>query len=423
MNKRKMWVSALALVLVAVMLLGLVASAVITMVSAKTSTQIKNEISDLQDEQKLIEDKLNELANQRAENMNEMKDVVGEKNIIDQEIALLYEQIDVINLQISEYNTQIADKQDELDLAEDRLAFLNEKNKERIRAMEEDGSVSYWSVLFKANSFSDLLDRLNMIAEIAAADQRRLDEMSQVAERIADVKAELEQQKADLQQTKLELDASQAELEEKRAEADTLLAELNAKSEDINTMIGTAEEENTKLLEELATLRVELDDAKQREYEQWLASQPNRPSTDNTGSTGNTGGTGGGEWLVPCSYIRLTSPFGYRIHPIYGDWRFHSGVDLAGPLNTPIYATCSGVVKAATYNGSAGNYVSIDHMDGFSSTYMHMTRYVVGVGDWVAAGQLIGYMGSTGASTGSHLHFSVYKNGTAVNPASYVYLH
>lgn len=421
MNKRKTWVSAMALVLVAVMLLGLVASAVITMVSARSSAQIKNDIGDLEDEQQLIEDRLDELAAQRTENMNEMKDVVGQKNIIDQEIALLYDQVDVINQQISVYNTQIADKQEELELAEDRLAFLNEKNKERIRAMEEDGAVSYWSVLFKANSFSDLLDRLNMIAEIAAADQRRLDEMSQVAERIAKVKEELEQQKAGLQETKLELDASQAELEEKRAQADELLAELNIKGETFDAMIGIAEEENTKLLEELAKLEVELDEAEEREYQQWLAQQQaSKPSGGNGG--GNAGGGGSGEWRVPCSYIRLTSPFGYRIHPIYGDWRFHSGVDLAGPLNTPIYATCSGVVKAATYNGSAGNYVSIDHMDGFSSTYMHMTRYVVGVGDWVAAGDLIGYMGSTGASTGSHLHFSVYKNGTAVNPCDYVYL-
>lgn len=418
MNKRKTWVSIIALVLVAVMLLGLVASAVVTMVSARSSSQIENDIDDLEDEQQIIQDRLNELEAERAKNMNEMMDIVAEKNIIDQEIALLYAQVDNINEQIAVYNNQIADKQEELELAEDRLAFLNEKNKERIRTMEEDGAVSYWSVLFKANSFADLLDRLNMIAEIAAADQRRLDEMSKVAERIAKVKEELEAEKAGLQQMKLELDASQAVLEEKRAEADTLLAELNAEGETLDAMIGTAEEENTKLLEELAKLEVELDEAEEREYREWLASQPSKPSQPSGGGTAG----GSGEWRVPCSYTRLTSPFGYRIHPIYGDWRFHSGVDLAGPLNTPIYATCSGVVKAATYNGSAGNYVSIDHLDGFSSTYMHMTRYIVSVGDWVAAGQLIGYMGSTGASTGSHLHLSIYKNGTAVNPCDYIYL-
>ena len=97
-------------------------------------------------------------------------------------------------------------------------------------------------------------------------------------------------------------------------------------------------------------------------------------------------------------------------------------MDLAAPLNTPIYATRSGIISAKNYNSSAGNYITVDHRDGFKSSYLHLTRSVVSVGDWVAAGQLIGYMGSTGASTGSHLHFSIYKNGEAVNPCNYVYL-
>ncbi|MBE6924209.1 MAG: M23 family metallopeptidase [Ruminococcaceae bacterium] len=125
-------------------------------------------------------------------------------------------------------------------------------------------------------------------------------------------------------------------------------------------------------------------------------------------------------WRVPCDYVRLTSPFGYRWHPTTGEWSMHRGVDLAGPKGTPIYASRSGYVTVATYNSISGNYVTINHQDGYSSVYMHMTHDVVDVGDYVKAGQLIGYMGSTGRSTGPHLHFGISYKGTYVNPMDYI---
>ena len=126
---------------------------------------------------------------------------------------------------------------------------------------------------------------------------------------------------------------------------------------------------------------------------------------------------------MPCSYVKLTSPFGNRDAPTAGASTYHKGVDLAGPEGTPIYASRAGVVTTATYSKSAGNYVTINHGDGFSSIYMHMTKYTVKKGAAVSAGQLIGYMGSTGISTGSHLHFGITKDGTYVNPANYFNLH
>jgi murein DD-endopeptidase MepM/ murein hydrolase activator NlpD len=129
---------------------------------------------------------------------------------------------------------------------------------------------------------------------------------------------------------------------------------------------------------------------------------------------------GGISWKVPINYTAFTSPFGYRIHPIQGYKKFHYGVDLAAPTGTPIYATRSGTVDTATYGSSAGYYVQIDHGDGFKSIYMHMTHYVVSKGQQVSQGQVIGYCGSTGASTGPHLHFGITKNGNYVNPANYI---
>jgi len=131
----------------------------------------------------------------------------------------------------------------------------------------------------------------------------------------------------------------------------------------------------------------------------------------------------GEKWIVPCSYRQLTSPFGERESPTAGASSNHQGVDLAGPEGTPIYAARSGTVTIARYSNSAGYYVTINHGDGFSSVYMHMTNYTVSVGQKVSQGQLIGYMGSTGISTGPHLHFGIALNGAYVNPALYVPLY
>ena len=123
---------------------------------------------------------------------------------------------------------------------------------------------------------------------------------------------------------------------------------------------------------------------------------------------------------MPISYRAFTSPFGWRVHPIYGTERFHYAVDLAAPQGTPLYAARSGPVSAATYSGDSGYYVQINHGDGYRSIYMHMTHYVVGYGQYVSRGQVIGYCGSTGMSTGSHLHFGISLNGSYVNPAHYI---
>ena len=131
----------------------------------------------------------------------------------------------------------------------------------------------------------------------------------------------------------------------------------------------------------------------------------------------------GGDWIVPCSYVYVSSPYGYREHPVYGGTRFHHGIDLAAYQGTPIYASRGGTVTSATYDNASGYYVTVNHGDGFSSVYMHMTGYVVSVGQKVSQGQLIGHMGSTGISTGSHLHFGIALNGTYVNPALYVALY
>ena len=131
---------------------------------------------------------------------------------------------------------------------------------------------------------------------------------------------------------------------------------------------------------------------------------------------------GSSAWLVPCSYTMLTSPFGNRTAPLAGASTYHQGVDLGAPRGTPVYASRPGIVTVAGYSNSAGNYVQINHRDGFSSIYMHLDTYCVSSGQVVSGGQQIGTVGTTGISKGYHLHFGISYNGAYVNPCSYVNL-
>ncbi|MBQ3530272.1 MAG: peptidoglycan DD-metalloendopeptidase family protein [Oscillospiraceae bacterium] len=415
MKTRKFWVGLLAGLLAAVMIFGLIAGSLANYVSAeKSSAEIKQEINQMKEQLKNNKSEVAKLKSQVKANMNKMEDIVENKNLIDQQIFLLHEQVQNLSKQITAYTNMIADKQAELDEATKRHQALSDKYKERIRAMEEDGKLSYWSVLFKANSFSDFLDRLSMIEEIAAADQRRLQELNEAAKAVEEAKTELVNEKISLEASKEELESSSEELEKSREEADKLLKQLIATGEEYQRLLDEAEKKESETASQVDKLEYAYDAAKEREYQQWLASQPPVQS----GGSANT--VDGLTWLLPINYTRFSSPFGYRIHPIYGDWRFHYGVDLSAPEGTPIYASRGGRVTYATYDSSSGYYVSINHLDGFTTKYLHMTHYIVSPGQYVAPGQIIGYCGSTGASTGPHLHFSVYYNGTAVNPAKYI---
>ena len=423
MDKRKLFVSILAGIMAAVMLLGLVAGFIPTRAHAATSSELKAQLDKLKEDKKAIDAKVNELKGKISANNDDMKEMVDQKDLIDQEISLLYEQVENINDQISAYSLLIADKQEQLTAAEENFAELTEKNKARIQAMEEEGEVSYWSVLFQANSFSDLLDRFNMVQEIAASDKRRLKELDAAAKEVSAAKESLAQEKVGLEESKAELTVAQTDLEGKRQEADKLLAKLVEKGMEYENFMEESEDLQAQLAKDIAKKKDEYDKAK---YQEWLATsvppttKPKAPSSGGGGTTG-TNTAGGISWKTPISYTAFTSPFGYRIHPISGTKKFHYGVDLAAPTGRPIYATRAGTVSIASYQaGGAGNYVQINHGDGYRSIYMHMTRYIVKVGQHVSQGQVIGYCGSTGGSTGPHLHFGISYNGTYVNPANYI---
>lgn len=439
MKNRKRFVAILAGVMAGIMILSLLLSILPTRAWAMSSSEIRKQINALQENRKDIKSQISDLKEQYQATSDEISDMVARKNIIDQEIGLLHTDIININEQLSAYSVLIADQQEELDRAQERFNQLNSDCKTRIQAMEEEGTISYWSVLFKANSFSDLLDRLNMVEEIASSDTRRLQELSDAANAVEAAQNELAQEKSELEQTRVELNATQAELDAKRAEADELILQLIAKSDELKLQEDHLMEEDQALLDAIALKEQEYNEAKEAEWIAYMATYvppttqaPSIPISDpdgNNSASGGGSGSGnnnvnvGSSWMVPCSYKKLTSPFGFRDTGIAGASTYHQGVDLSANAGTPIVASRGGTVTTATYSNSAGYYVTINHGDGFSSIYMHMSNYIVSAGQTVNQGQTIGYVGKTGIASGNHLHFGILKNGSYVNPCNYVSLY
>lgn len=376
--------------------------------ASEKTDKIEDELGSLKSENADIQAEIDAVRQQYTAASNQIQDLVNRKNAVDQEIALLHSQILNINQQVIAYGQLIADDQDDMDEESQRLDELNEKHKARIRAMEEGGTVSYWEVLFQASSFTDFLDRMAMIEEIAQSDQRRLEEIQQAADDLSSTQAKMQQELRSLAEAQQTLADSESLLAEKRTESDGLLRSLAAQKEEFELLLDDSEAKQDALMKEIAQKEKELANAQYEEKLAKLALQGQNPPSNAT-------------WITPVSGYTITSAFGMRIHPVYKYALMHNGIDMACPQGTPIYATRAGTVTTASYQaGGAGYYVSINHGDGFSSIYMHMTNYVVSSGQSVAAGQLIGYVGSTGVSTGPHLHFGVSYAGTYVNPMAYI---
>lgn len=269
MKHRRTLISVIAIILAVMMIAPLLLGAFSMTASAVTSDQLKKELDALKEEAAEIEAKADDLQSQIDQNTSKTQTTVEQKATIDQQMEITRLEMENTNSQIQQYNLLIAEKQKELEAAEDAEAQMNEQFKERIRAMEENGTVSYWSVLFNASSFSDLLDRIDMINEIAESDQDMLEEMAAATEAVAQARADLETEKADLETVKQTLADQQEKLDQQRAEADELLIQLAAESEDLELLYAQYQAEGGELDERIAD--------KLEQYEQILAEEPGGP--------------------------------------------------------------------------------------------------------------------------------------------------
>ena len=387
-------------------------------VSAASSQEIQQTLDGLRQQAQEIAEQGAALEQEIGQNQSETKSTIERKSEIDRQIHQTEAEIQNTDAQIQQYSLLIAQKQSQVEDAQAEMSAMQETYKARIRAMEEAGTVSYWAVLFQANSFADLLSRIDTIHEVAEADQRMLEKLKDQAAVLEAARGELETALTEQQALRDGLTEQQAQLAAQRQEADGLLLELAAEGEALSEeFLANAQQE--------AALRQEILDA-QAAYEAALSAeeaarlaQQNQNNVAGGSGAAVTPGTSGFVAPVDGPHV-ITSSFSVREHPLFGYTKMHPAIDLAKNQGSPIYAIAAGTVTTAVYGEANGYYVSLAHGSGYTSIYCHMTKYIVSVGDSVTQGQVIGYVGSTGWSTGPHLHFELHQNGTALNPAEYL---
>ncbi len=415
MNKKL--VRILAVLLAAVMSVGLVSSA-LPLAFAASSDEIQEEIDELEAQAVDIEKEIDALQEEIDANDFEMQGIIEQKDALDRQMNLTLEEIQNTEETIEHYESLIESRRLELREAKEKEREQLDHYILRIREMEENGNSSYLSILFQASSFSDLLDRLDWIEEISAADNRMMETLSETSSDIQKSENQLYEYQAKLEEQNSKLLESKARLEEESAEAQLVIDQLANASEEMRLVQEEYDRMEDDLFAMIAKKQDEYDEAKRKEEE----AKRKEAEQQNPGSSSSSYYY----YSDSLSFIRpveggwISSPYGWRVHPIYGTERFHAGEDIAVNQGTPIHASASGYVTLASYDSSCGNWVMISHANGYASAYLHMLQYIVSEGQYVEQGQTIGYVGTTGASTGPHLHFAMYYNGAYVNPADYI---
>lgn len=384
----------------------LVLTAVVTLIpapAAEATTQseidaLKQKQSGLKSQESDIQSTINSLKGQQS-NTIELKTALDEKN------ALTLQQILNLNEQIDLHQELIDQKTVEVDEAQKVADEQLERFKVRIRNMEENGKYSYIEVLFGAGTIGEFLSLMDDIGDIMKSDKELEDAYLKAVANLKAVRAEYETAQKELKDKKAELEALSAQLLKDIDEAAAVISSLQS---DINA--------NADVLAELAAQDKALQNEinakiKELNAQQQQQQQQGRPA-------------GSGKLSVWPSYTTyITSVQGNRVHPVTGQYGTHGGTDIGAGYGSAIYASGGGTVVTAYndngYNGGYGNYVIIDHGGGLQTLYAHMSVCSVSVGQSVSAGQVIGYVGTTGRVTGAHLHFEVWANGARQDPQSY----
>lgn len=315
----------------------------------------------------------------------------------------------------AEINAQIAQTQNEIVKMEAYLKTRQNVLNRRVRAIYMHGQLNYLEVILGANSFSDFANRVELLKRVIRSDYNLILEIQKQ-------KAAIEAKKAQLEEDKRQLDALAAEAEKTRQEIAKKKAEQQKVLDAAKSNKAAAAQMEQDLNAQLASVRNLIQQRLAAAEAARQAAQQQAASDDEGGGGGGSDdnyvqGTGAMGW--PCSGP-ITSPFGYRTHPIFGTTIFHAGIDIGVDYGTPIHAADSGVVVYSGWISGYGNAVIIDHGGGISTLYGHNQSLAVSEGQSVSKGSVIAYAGSTGNSTGPHCHFEVDVNGSPVNPMGYL---
>lgn len=338
------------------------------------------------------------------------------KSSVENHVEQLDTQLGGVNEQLTELEVKLQDKilqveHTQLEIVEAKK--IEEKQYEdmkvRIKYMYEQGNTQYVELFIESESMADFLNKADYITSISKYDRDMLTEYEETRKAVEELEQKLikEQQELEVQQqeTKNKISAIELLVSTKEAELETVTGQIASKEDLIREYEADLEEQN-RVIEELEAAARRAEEAEKQ--------------------SGTNGGTGrqtydGGTFAWPCpGYTRISSEFGSRMHPTLGVVKFHNGIDMAAPAGTDILAAYDGTVISADYNSSMGNYVMIAHGDSLYTIYMHASALYVSTGDKVSKGDVIAAVGTTGRSTGNHLHFGVRLNGEYVNPRDYI---
>ena len=363
------------------------------------------EIKEAEQEQKDYEKKAERLEKEIEEIEESREDAMEYIEKLDKKTEKLEAEIEITAADISTKEKELTTANEQLAAAEEAMKTQYETMKTRIKYMYENGNQDYFEIIFSSENIGDLLNRAEYIEKISEYDRGMFEEFRQTKESVDAKRLEIENQLLELEGMQEDLTAEKNALKELTKKKKARITQLN---------------EDLKVSEEQATTFAKRAAKAEEEVEKLLlAKQAEIDKQNNSGAGGASGGDGTFIWPLKVSG-RISSYFGPRTSPTAGASSYHKGIDIAAPTGTHIIASAGGTVVTATYSSSAGNYVMISHGNRMYTVYMHCSRLAVSEGDSVTQGQLIAYVGSTGISTGAHLHFGVSKNGEYVNPFEYV---
>ena len=348
-----------------------------------------------------VQDKINAASKEKQDALDKIKnaeaqkdDVVAQSEQLEREIDVIQTEIYAIDDIIAEADAQIAEKEAEIKRYEEEIEVQDERFKACLRAMDENSTMSYLELILSSDSFSELLINLETINEMTEHDMAIIQEMTDLKTEVEAAKAAIEAEKQTQEEARSIASSKQSQLEKKLAEKAALAKSLEKDIEKYKQVYEEARRQEEALKKSIS-------------------------GSLSTSSNSQYLGSGKFCWPAP-SYTRISSEYGWRLHPIYKTQKYHSGVDLAAPGGSNILAAESGTVKFAGWNGGYGNCLIIDHGGGITTLYGHASKLCVSKGDYVVKGSVVAKVGTTGNSTGNHLHFEVLINGKTTDPMAYI---
>lgn len=418
MNKSQ-WIHRITAVLL-IVVIGVAATVQMTSAAEKNSAKKSENTSttslkEAQKEKAALEKAL-EKAKQTINELKESKgDVQAKVNDLNAQLMNISSRITALENQLAQKNQELTEKKDQIEETKDQLEDAKKQEEQqyadmkvRIQFMYENAQESYFEALFSSESFSDFLNSAEYIMQIQEYDRKKLGEYQETVAYIDGVEEQLEEDYATLEEMKKEVEQEKTSVEQEKASVATLMKQRETELAGIEGNIDSAQNDADYYAAEIQAQEEIIAEIKRIEAEKAAAGKQDNPYT-------------GGVFTWPCpSSTRVTSDYGTRVSPMGGASSNHKGIDIGASGGAAIVAAADGTVTTAAYSSAAGNYVMIDHGGGLYTVYMHASALLVSPGQTVSAGQTIAQVGSTGISTGNHLHFGVSLNGSYVSPWSYL---